>query len=73
MGVVIYVNGDLDGGLEVDPGVTAKVYVTGSIITNASKLKNDSRRAANLQIYGLPPANGAAPVIRLIFYDKVIS
>ena len=62
---IVYVGGDFTGGIEVDPGVTAKVYVTGSIITNASKLKNDGSRAANLQIYGLSPLGGATPVIRL--------
>ena len=63
--VTVYVNGDLTGGIEVDSGVTAKVYVSGSIITNASQLKNDSRRAANLQIYGVPASTSTTPVIRI--------
>ena len=65
LAAVVYVGGDFTGGIEVDPGITARVYVTGSIITNASRLKNDGHLAANLQIYGLPPAAGASPVIRL--------
>lgn len=62
--VAIYVNGDITGGIEVDSGVTAKVFVAGSIYTAASRLQNDSRRAANLQIYGVP-ATGSTPTIRL--------
>ena len=62
---IVYVNGDFTGGIEVDPGVVVRIYVTGSVITSASRLKNDGRRAANLQIYGLPPASGTTPVIRL--------
>ena len=65
MAAVVYVGGDFTGGIEVDSGITAKVYVTGSMVTSASRLKNDGRLAANLQIYGLPPAAGASPVIRL--------
>ena len=63
--VQIYVNGDITGGIEVDPGVTAQVYVTGSISTNASQLKNDTGLAANLQIYGLPTGTGSTPSIRI--------
>ncbi len=63
--VEIFVNGDLNGGIEIDNGVTAKVYVSGSINTNASQLKNDSGVAKALLIYGVPPAGASAPTIRL--------
>ena len=64
MATVVYVQGDLTGGIEVDSGVTAKVYVSGSIITNASQIKNDGQLASNLQIYGVPAA-GSSPVIQI--------
>ena len=64
-GVEIFVNGDLTGGIEIDKGVTAKVYVAGSINTNASQLKNDTGVASALQIYGVPPAGGSAPAMRI--------
>ena len=63
--VEIFVNGDLTGGIEIDSGVTAKVYVSGSINTLASQLKNDSGLATALQIYGVPPGTGSAPAIRI--------
>ncbi len=63
--VEIYVNGDITGGIEIDSDITAKVYVSGSINTKASRLKNDGARAVNLQIYGVPNAAGAAQQITL--------
>lgn len=63
--VEIYVNGDLTGGIEIDSGITAKVYVSGSINTKASKLKNDGARASSLQIYGVPNGAGVTQQITL--------
>ena len=63
--VEIFVDGDLTGGLEIDPLVAAKVYVSGSINTKASRLKNGAAQAGNLQIYGVYKEATAAPFIRL--------
>lgn len=63
--VQIYVNGDVTGGIEIDNGITAQVYVSGSINTSASKIKNDSLHAVNLQIYGVPNATGTTQQISL--------
>ena len=64
---IVYVGGDFTGGIEVDPGVVLpRCNVTGSIITNASKLQNDGpprRQPANLR--PSLPRTGASPVIRL--------
>ena len=61
--VEIFVDGDVTGGIEVDPGVTAKLYVSGSLVTNASQLRNDTGLAANLQVYGVPSSAGGSPRI----------
>lgn len=63
--VDIYVNGDFTGGIEVDNGITARIYVSGSINTNASRIKNDTQRAVNLQIYGVPNGSGASQSIQI--------
>ena len=63
--VEIHVTGDITGTVEIDSGITAKIYVAGNVVTNASRLKNNSRLAANLQIYGVPDANDSTPQINL--------
>ena len=61
--VEIFVDGNVTGSIEVDPGITAKLYVSGSLTTNASQLKNGTGIAANLQIYGVPSSTGGSPLI----------
>lgn len=56
--VEIWVTGDFSGRLILDPGVKAKVYVQGDIATGSGAWVNGSRKAANLQIYGLKPNPG---------------
>ena len=63
--VTIYVNGDVTGGIQVDPGITAQIYVSGSIATNASRLVNGSGLASNLQVYGVNDGSGSTPSIRI--------
>ncbi len=63
--VEIYINGDITGSIEIDPGITAKIYVSGSINTNASQLKNDSLQASNFQIYGVPNASSTSQSIKI--------
>ena len=63
--VEIYVNGDITGGIEVDPGIEAKIYVSGTINTKASQLKNDGNVAGNLQIYGVPNSSGTSQQIKI--------
>ena len=63
--VDIYVKGDITGGIEIDPGITARLYVSGSITTDASKLKNDSGVASAMQIYGVPTSASSSPSIRI--------
>lgn len=61
----IYVDGELTGGITVPAGVTVKVYVSGSINTSTSRLKNASNLASNLQIYGVYKDATSTPSIRL--------
>ena len=64
--VEIFVDGDIRGGIEIDPGITAKVYVSGSVETNASRLQNDTGVAANLQIYGVPSSTGGTRDVAIL-------
>lgn len=54
----IYITGDFTGTLIVDPGVKAKVYVQGNVTMTANQLQNNSQRASELQILGVPPLDG---------------
>ncbi len=63
--VEIFVDGDVTGSIEIDPNITAKLYVSGSITVNASQLKNDTGVAANLQIYGVSSSIGGTPQISI--------
>ncbi len=63
--VEIFVDGDVTGSIEIDPNITAKLYVSGSITANASQLKNDTGVAANLQVYGVPSSTGGTPQISI--------
>ncbi len=56
--VEIWVTGDFSGRLVLDPGVKAKVYVQGDISTGSNAWVNGSRKASNLQIFGLKPNPG---------------
>lgn len=55
----IYVTGDFNGKLIVDPGVRVRLYVAGNVNFAAGALQNLGERAANVQIFGVPPASGA--------------
>ena len=63
--VEIFVDGNVTGSIEIDPGITAKLYISGSLISNASQIRNDTGLAANLQIYGVPSSTGGSPQISL--------
>lgn len=63
--VEIHITGDFRGTLELDPGVNAKVWVGGDFIAGPGKVKNGTRRAANLQIYGVPTDTGDLPEIKI--------
>lgn len=65
MSASIYIDGDWTGGLVVDPGVSVKVYVSGGISTNASRIVNGSRVAAALQIFGVYKDATSMPSVRL--------
>ena len=59
--VEIWVTGDFKGKLTVPANVTARIYVAGHLDVRSSDLVNLSRRAENLQIYGIQPAAGVEP------------
>ncbi|MEZ0254765.1 MAG: hypothetical protein ACAI37_05780, partial [Chthoniobacter sp.] len=59
----IYVTGDFTGTIIVDPGVKARVYVQGNVTIGANQLQNNSQRAAELQILGVPASDGTARTI----------
>ena len=68
--VEIWITGDLTGRLILDSGVTAKIYIEGSVPLDAGSLNNTSERAANLQIYGLRRSGGSdTAVIQLALGD----
>ncbi|MEP6669651.1 MAG: hypothetical protein ABJF10_10890 [Chthoniobacter sp.] len=61
----IYVTGNFSGTIIVDPGVKAKVYVQGNVTMAANQLQNNSQRAAELQILGVPASDGATHTISI--------
>lgn len=61
----IYVTGDFTGTIIVDPGVKARIYVQGNVTIGANQLQNNSQRASELQIIGVPPADGSARTISI--------
>ncbi len=66
--ITIFVNGDLDvaGSIQLPPDTTAQIYVLGNVDFHSSQINSspgDSRRAADLQIYG-EAASGAHPTVR---------
>jgi len=63
--VEIWIEGNLTGSLKVDATVKATIYVGGNVHVNALDLDNRSRRAANLQIYGLPAPSGQTRSIEI--------
>ncbi|MDR3405676.1 MAG: hypothetical protein P4L99_24540 [Chthoniobacter sp.] len=61
----IYVTGDFKGNLIIDPGVKAKVYVQGNVTMAANQLQNNSQRASELEILGVPANGGTARTISI--------
>lgn len=57
--VAIHVTNDITGTIDVKPGVHVRVYFDGNISVKARDIKNESGLAANLQFYGISPANPA--------------
>jgi hypothetical protein len=54
----IWVKGDITGVIVAEPGVYVTIYVEGNIRTSSANLQNLSKRAENLQIYGVQPPSG---------------
>jgi hypothetical protein len=63
--VQVWVDGDITGSINVEKGVQATIFLGGNMTVNASDLSNPSDDAANLQIYGVQPANGQNRTITL--------
>jgi cytoskeletal protein CcmA (bactofilin family) len=61
----IYVTGNFQGNLIIDPGVKAKVYVQGNVTMAANQLQNNSQRASELEILGVPANDGNARTISI--------
>lgn len=61
----IYVTGDFTGTIIVDPGVTAKLYVQGNVTMGYNQLQNNSQRAAELQIIGVPSSDGTTKTLTI--------
>ncbi len=61
----IYITGDFNGQLIIDPGVKAKIYVQGNVTLAANALQNNSQRASELQILAVPPTTGSTPTISI--------
>jgi hypothetical protein len=69
--VEVWVTGDITGNIQVDANVQAKVYVGGNLRMNGNSLRNDSRRAKNLQLYALAPPAGQTRRIELSLSDDI--
>ncbi len=61
----IFVTGDFAGTIIVDPGVKARIYVQGNVTIPANDLQNNSQRASELQILGVPPSDGTTRTISI--------
>ncbi|WP_131989723.1 DUF7305 domain-containing protein [Chthoniobacter flavus] len=61
----IYVTGDFSGNIIVDPGVKVRLYVQGNLTCTANQLQNNSQRASELQILGVPSTDGATHTISI--------
>jgi cytoskeletal protein CcmA (bactofilin family) len=61
----IYVTGNFTGSIIVDPGVKARVYVQGNVTMTANQLQNNSQRASELQILGVPSTDNTTHTISI--------
>lgn len=63
--VDIYVTGNFNGKLIVDPGVKVRLYVAGNVDLGANALQNLTQRASNVQIFGLPSSDGVTRTMKI--------
>lgn len=63
--VDIHVTGNFNGNLVVDPGVKVRLFVAGDVNLAANALQNNTQRATNVQIFGLPSTDGATHSINV--------
>jgi cytoskeletal protein CcmA (bactofilin family) len=61
----IYVTGDFTGNIIVDPGTKVRLYVQGNVTMGTNALQNNSQRASELQIIGIPPSDGTTRTISI--------
>lgn len=61
--VAVHVTSDITGKITVNNGVHAAVYFDGNMSVKARDIDNPSNLAANLQFYGITPANGGSQTI----------
>jgi hypothetical protein len=57
--VAIHVTGDITAEIDVKPNVHVKVFFDGNMNVKARDINNETGLAANLQYYGISPANPA--------------
>jgi hypothetical protein len=55
--VAIHVTGDITAEIDVKPNVHVKVFFDGNMNVKARDINNETGQAANLQYYGISPAN----------------
>lgn len=61
----IYVTGDFNGNLIVDPGTSVHLYVQGNVTLGPNALQNLTNVAANVQIYGVSSNSGPSPTMSI--------
>jgi hypothetical protein len=67
----IWVTGNVDGAIVIESRVHATFYVSGNVTLRSNGVDNWSRRACNLQIYGIQPPAGETRNIHLTLGDDI--